>query len=89
MTIAKRVTYSGRVQGVGFRYTAHDLARSFGMAGYVRNKPDGSVELFAEGAAHQVDTFLDAIAGQMAGFIEQTKIEDVPPTEIKGFNITR
>ena len=45
MTVCKRVLYSGRVQGVGFRYTAHGLAQGYDVAGYVRNLPGGEVVL--------------------------------------------
>ena len=58
MTVCKRVYYSGRVQGVGFRYTAQGLAADYTVAGYVRNLPNGDVELVAEGPADQVDAFL-------------------------------
>src|SRR5471030_2081507 len=44
-----KVFYSGRVQGVGFRYTARTVAAGFEITGYVRNLPDGRVELVAEG----------------------------------------
>ena len=49
MTVCKRVLYSGRVQGVGFRYTTQALAAGHPIAGYVRNLPTGEVELVAEG----------------------------------------
>ena len=45
----RRVVFSGRVQGVGFRFTCQSLARGFDVAGYVRNLADGRVELVAEG----------------------------------------
>ena len=47
--VRRRVYFSGRVQGVGFRFTCQSLARGFEVAGYVRNLPDGRVELVAEG----------------------------------------
>jgi len=45
---------TGRVQGVGFRYSALDEARQFGLTGWVRNTPDGAVELVAEGPEEQL-----------------------------------
>ena len=62
----------GRVQGVGFRYTAKHLSNGFAVAGYVRNRPDGRVELLAQGPGDQVDGFLAAIAQQLAGCIDRT-----------------
>ena len=53
------LTYTGHVQGVGFRYTTHSIARSHNVAGYVRNLPDGRVELVAEGNRQELDAFLD------------------------------
>ena len=85
--ICKRVHYSGSVQGVGFRYTAQGLANGFAVAGYVRNLPDGSVELVAEGEADQVDGFLAAIARRMAGYIEDTAVSSEMLSGAKGFRI--
>lgn len=87
MTVRKRVLYGGRVQGVGFRYAAQQLAVSFAVAGYVRNLPDGDVELVAEGALDQVDGLLDAVARRMAGYIERTTVTDEAPAGLHGFRI--
>ena len=57
----RRVYYSGRVQGVGFRATCRWLAGGFEVAGYVRNLPDGRVEVVAEGESAELDRFLAAI----------------------------
>jgi len=48
----------GRVQGVGFRYSTVIKANSIGITGYVRNRPDGSVETLAEGTSEQINMFL-------------------------------
>jgi acylphosphatase len=85
--VGKQVTYSGRVQGVGFRYTCQRLAEGFAVSGYVRNLPDGKVELLAEGAEDQVRAFLDVIAGRMAGCIENCSIADRPLQGFKSFSI--
>jgi len=87
MIICKRVYYSGSVQGVGFRYTAQGLASGFAVAGYVRNLPDGRVELVAEGAADQVDGFLAALARRMAGYIEEAVLSEQTPGGLTGFRI--
>ncbi len=86
-TICKRVHYSGQVQGVGFRYTARQAAQGFAVAGYVRNLPDGRVELMAEGESDQVEAFLQEVARQMDGYITQTDARDAPPVGMQGFTI--
>jgi acylphosphatase len=59
--IARRFIVRGRVQGVGFRYFAIRVARGAGIFGTVRNLGDGSVEAIAEGSAHAIDQFRDAL----------------------------
>lgn len=78
----RRVYYSGRVQGVGFRYTTHHVARGFDVAGSVRNLPDGRVEVIAEGAAAEVGAFLQAIRETMERYIRDVSIEPCPPSPI-------
>lgn len=53
-TLARRYYVSGRVQGVGFRYFAENVASRLGIAGYVRNLPDGRVEVYAAGTLEQL-----------------------------------
>ena len=59
--IARRAVIRGRVQGVGFRYFAERTARDAGVRGWVRNRPDGSVETFAEGSEEAVRLYLDRL----------------------------
>jgi acylphosphatase len=87
MTVCKRVYYSGRVQGVGFRYTAERLAQGFRVAGHVRNLPGSDVELVAEGPPDQVEAFLQAVAGRMADHIRRAAVHDEPPEGRAGFEI--
>ena len=89
MTVCKRVLYSGRVQGVGFRYTTQALAAGHPIAGYVRNLPSGEVELVVEGEESPVEAFLAAVARRMAGYIRNTTIQDAAPTGQRGFQIRR
>lgn len=58
MDIRKRITFHGRVQGVGFRYTARHLAQSLGLTGWVRNECDGTVLLEIQGRAAMIDKML-------------------------------
>lgn len=87
MAICKRVIYSGRVQGVGFRYTVHRLAEGYAVTGYVRNLPDGNVELVAEGPADRVEAFLAAVAERMADYIRRTTVQEQPPGGYPDFTI--
>jgi acylphosphatase len=72
---SRRVLYAGNVQGVGFRYTARRLAGGFPITGFVRNLPDGRVELVAEGSPTELDRFLQAIAAAMQGNIRSSDVE--------------
>lgn len=65
MKKAAHVYYSGSVQGVGFRYTARHLAEALGLAGWVKNLPDGRVELLAEGEESLLKEFLASIRAEM------------------------
>lgn len=80
--------FSGRVQGVGFRYTAQNIAMQFNVQGYVRNLPDGSVELVAEGPEDQLQGLLESIQSRMQGFVTRTTSNDSSATgEFQGFSI--
>lgn len=74
-----QVSYQGRVQGVGFRATARDLARRFDVAGWVRNQPDGTVLLEAQGRPDEVDRFLDALADRQRGLIHHEHRSPITP----------
>ena len=67
--IRRTVQFSGRVQGVGFRYSACDLAKRFAVTGTVRNLMDGRVEAVVEGTADEVDRFLHALSDRMRGYV--------------------
>ena len=87
MNVCKRVLYQGHVQGVGFRYTAYGLAHRFTVAGYVKNLPDGSVELAVEGESGEVDRFLEAVARQLAEHIQSREEHDQPAQGFARFEI--
>jgi acylphosphatase len=61
------VRVAGRVQGVGFRYYAHEVARRLQVVGYVVNQRDGSVRTYAEGPRVALESFLRQIARGPAG----------------------
>lgn len=84
-----QVFYEGRVQGVGFRYTARRVAAGFDVAGYVRNLPDGRVELVASGEPSEVEDFLAALRdSELAGHIENVVPAEIPaPAGLRGFEI--
>ena len=84
-----QVFYEGRVQGVGFRYTARRVAAGFDVSGYVRNLPDGRVELVASGDADEIDGFLTAMRdSELAGHIDnELSAEIAAPAGLRGFEI--
>ena len=82
------VYYSGRVQGVGFRYTVASIARDYEVTGYVRNLRDGRVELVVEGAMPEIEHLLAAIADRMSGYIRGTEVKEPFPTgQFREFDI--
>lgn len=82
------VFFTGRVQGVGFRYQALQVAKGFEVSGFVMNLPDGRVQLEAEGAAGEVRDFIIAVRERMEGYIrkvEQTETQRA--AQFQGFSI--
>lgn len=74
--MAKRVYYSGEVQGVGFRATAQWIARRYPVRGWVRNLGDGRVELLADGTDDAIESFLADLRERMTHHIEAEDIHD-------------
>lgn len=83
------VFWSGRVQGVGFRYTAESAALELGVKGWVRNLPDGRVEALVEGTEKVLQRFLEQIAGgPMKRYIEKVQVSWADATgEFSDFQI--
>lgn len=83
------VIYSGRVQGVGFRYTIRQLAHGFDVVGFVRNLDDGRVEMVVEGEEEELNRFIQHIgASDLAPYIRHETAETQPPTgEFRNFSI--
>lgn len=88
--IRRRVLYQGRVQGVGFRYTTASIARRYPVVGFVRNLPDGSVELLAEAEPSVLELFLADIASEFARNIRRQDVRDADRGEmLNRFEIRR
>jgi acylphosphatase len=82
------VLFSGRVQGVGFRYAALQTAREFEVAGYVTNLPDGRVQIEAEGRESEISAYLAALEERMRGYIRKTeRSHRTRPAQFSGFVI--
>ena len=89
MLTARRYVIAGRVQGVGFRWFAHDTAAREGVRGWVRNLADGSVEAFVEGEQSAVDRIEAALRrGPSSARVERFDVEEQAPTNrAPGFEI--
>lgn len=87
--ISRKVFYSGRVQGVGFRWNARHIASGFEVSGQIRNLPDGRVELAVRGEEEEVEEFLRAIRESGLAAHIQTEVSEPwePETPPKGFII--
>jgi acylphosphatase len=86
----RQVFYTGRVQGVGFRYSVKQIAASYEVIGWVRNLPDGRVELAASGDQAEVEAFIAAIAGShLAPHIKEAAVREAEPPArpAQGFEI--
>ena len=87
--IAKHIIYSGRVQGVGFRFTVLNVANKYRLTGSVRNLNNGAVEVYVQGPAESLDSFQRDIDESFAGYIRQTDVDLAPPnTSLTDFKIT-
>lgn len=92
MMNAKQVFYSGRVQGVGFRYGTKQIAAGFDVTGWVKNLPDARVELFVQALdAAELEAFLEDIQqSSMGSYIKEREIKAIAAQpDLRGFNIMR
>jgi acylphosphatase len=81
--LSARIT--GRVQGVGFRHFTRTTAQQHGLTGWVRNEPDGSVRLEAEGPRSDLDALLDAVhEGPRSARVESVDVEWEDATDTFG-----
>ena len=85
-SIRQLVYYRGHVQGVGFRFTTCQVAARFDVSGYVRNLPDGRVELVAEGTPQELRRFLQDVQAAMSDKIHDADVHTLEATgEFNGF----
>jgi acylphosphatase len=89
LMISLQVFYEGHVQGVGFRYTVRHIAKGFDVTGWVRNLPDGRVELQVTGDEGEVRAFLDQVAQSELHSLIREKTENKlnEPVAARGFEI--
>jgi len=86
---ARHIIFTGRVQGVGFRFVALRAANRCQITGWGRNCSDGSVEMVAQGSPEGIDDCVRDIQQSFARYIRETKIEEVlPDPNRKDFKIT-
>ena len=87
---ARQVIYSGHVQGVGFRYTVRRIASGYEVTGWVKNLPDGRVEMQAMAQEMaELEGFLEAVrTSALRGNIKNEEAHDLPPLAgVRGFSI--
>lgn len=86
--IARHIIFKGRVQGVGFRFTVHRIAIRCELTGYVKNLPDGSVEVFAQGRQKDIADCIRDIQESFHGQIRETiENESTPQPQYSAFTI--
>lgn len=87
--VAKRLIFKGRVQGVGFRYTACRIARRFPITGTVRNLPDSSVEAIMQGTEADIQACLADIQAHFGGTIRAIDVSPmVVNPNLTSFEVT-
>ncbi len=85
---ARHIIFQGRVQGVGFRFTARNAGQKHKIAGFVRNLPDGTVEMWAQGPRRDVEAAISEIQSVFSRHIDNQRIEEVEPNaEYSSFHI--
>lgn len=82
--------FSGRVQGVGFRFTTNEIAKKFAVKGTVENCQDGRVKIVVEAESREIDCFIEAVRTSMSGRIKQMeRYESEPSLEFENFSVRR
>jgi acylphosphatase len=82
------IYFTGHVQGVGFRFSALDVAKEFDVAGFVANLADGRVQVDVEGQKADIDAFILALHERMHGHIrKEERTDETRPRQYAGFVI--
>ena len=89
MKMRKHIFFTGRVQGVGFRYTVVRLARPLGLTGWVKNLWDGRVEMEVQGRSEAIERLLSQLRNQRFIVIEDIEIQELPVIKETGFSAAR
>lgn len=87
--VRKHIVFYGRVQGVGFRYTAKYMAQSLELTGWVRNEPDGTVTMEVQGREALINKLLSGLNNNQFISIEWIDTEEIPPEEEEDFESRR
>ncbi len=84
-----QLSVSGRVQGVGFRWTTIQLARENNLTGWVKNELDGTVSIVAQGPSEQLKAFIEQIKNSPSPYaiIKAVTINYITISKLSGFNV--
>ena len=83
--VRRRIIFYGRVQGVGFRYTARHLAASLGLTGWVRNEYDGTVHMEVQGTKAMIYKLMEGLNRGSYISIDWIDDEEIPAEKESGF----
>lgn len=82
--------FSGRVQGVGFRYSTYEIAKQFPVVGTIENCDDGRVKVVVEADSNELDRFIEAITASSTGQIKKMdRFDSAPSHEFANFSVRR
>ena len=88
MAVRRRIVVRGRVQGVFFRDTTRRRAESLGVAGWAANRPDGTVEVVAEGEPDAVERLVDFLReGPRRADVDDVDVSEEQPEGLSGFDV--
>ena len=86
--VQAHIFYSGMVQGVGFRYTTHRIAKSLGLQGWAKNLPDGRVEVLVQGPKEAIEKMVKELDIHFGSYIREKNIDFTKPQgQFKNFQV--